>query len=120
LNDPKVQVARSIRALLVLRFAGALGFSVVMADRGGTGATFSAWGRATPALSLNDGRGSAHMLNETTSYLVGRDGRVRYWHLGELDWSDPQTLDHVEELLGKGAPAQTGGRQQESNLPGSG
>jgi thiol-disulfide isomerase/thioredoxin len=51
------------------------------------------------------------------SYLVDRDGRVRVWHLGELDWRDPKTLHAVETLLG---PRKTGGRQQESNLPGSG
>jgi thiol-disulfide isomerase/thioredoxin len=49
------------------------------------------------------------------TYLVGRDGRVRSWQLGEVDWTDAKTIQRVEALLGEG-----GGRQQESNLPGSG
>jgi thiol-disulfide isomerase/thioredoxin len=52
------------------------------------------------------------------SYLIGRDGQMRYWHLGALDWHDRETIRRVEALLA--APANSGGRQQESNLPGNG
>jgi thiol-disulfide isomerase/thioredoxin len=33
------------------------------------------------------------------SYLVGRDGRVRYSVLGELDWTGAEPLDTVRALL---------------------
>jgi thiol-disulfide isomerase/thioredoxin len=53
-----------------------------------------------------------------TSYLVDRDGRILYWHLGELDWTAPKTVQYLEKLLGQ-QPLQTTG-QRESQLPGSG
>jgi len=33
------------------------------------------------------------------SYLVGRDGRIRYVHYGELDWSSEPVRSRVLELL---------------------
>jgi len=33
------------------------------------------------------------------SYLIGRDGRVRYTVVGEMDWSDARAVKAVEELL---------------------
>jgi thiol-disulfide isomerase/thioredoxin len=33
------------------------------------------------------------------SYLVGRDGRIRYVHYGELDWSGEPIRKRVAELL---------------------
>ncbi len=33
------------------------------------------------------------------SYVIGRDGRVRYSVVGELDWSDPQVVKIIGEVL---------------------
>jgi peroxiredoxin len=33
------------------------------------------------------------------SFIVGRDGRVRYSHIGELNWDDPKLAATVEGLL---------------------
>jgi peroxiredoxin len=33
------------------------------------------------------------------SFLVGPDGRVRYSHLGELDWMRPDIRETVERIL---------------------
>lgn len=33
------------------------------------------------------------------SFLIGRDGRVRYAHYGEIDWSGPAARGKVDELL---------------------
>ena len=33
------------------------------------------------------------------SFIVGRDGRVRYSHTGELNWDDPKLAATVESLL---------------------
>ncbi|NBR26999.1 MAG: TlpA family protein disulfide reductase [Betaproteobacteria bacterium] len=33
------------------------------------------------------------------SFIVGRDGRVRYSHIGELNWDDPRLAATVEGLL---------------------
>jgi thiol-disulfide isomerase/thioredoxin len=33
------------------------------------------------------------------SYLVGRDGRIRYFHYGELDWASEPVRKRVAELL---------------------
>jgi cytochrome c biogenesis protein CcmG, thiol:disulfide interchange protein DsbE len=33
------------------------------------------------------------------SFLVGADGRIRYSHLGETDWSSPDMRRTVERLL---------------------
>jgi peroxiredoxin len=34
------------------------------------------------------------------SYLIGRDGRVRYSAIGDIDWSDERVVKRVGELLG--------------------
>lgn len=34
------------------------------------------------------------------SYLVGRDGRIRYSLVGELDWSSERVVKTVNELIG--------------------
>lgn len=33
------------------------------------------------------------------SYLIGRDGRIRFVHYGELDWSGPEARKRIEALL---------------------
>lgn len=33
--------------------------------------------------------------------FVGRDGRIRYGLLGELDWTDPEVVRRLEDLLGE-------------------
>jgi thiol-disulfide isomerase/thioredoxin len=33
------------------------------------------------------------------TYVVGADGRIRYRHLGELDWSAPEVRDAILALL---------------------
>jgi thiol-disulfide isomerase/thioredoxin len=33
------------------------------------------------------------------SYIVGPDGRIRYRHLGELDWSKPEIREAIVALL---------------------
>jgi peroxiredoxin len=40
------------------------------------------------------------------SFLVGRDGRIRYVAYGELDWTSPEVRARVEELLKEEAPGQ--------------
>jgi peroxiredoxin len=40
------------------------------------------------------------------SFLIGRDGRIRYVAYGELDWTSAPVRARVEELLKEGAPAQ--------------
>jgi peroxiredoxin len=39
------------------------------------------------------------------SFLIGRDGRIRYVAYGELDWTSAEVRARVEELLKEGAPA---------------
>jgi peroxiredoxin len=39
----------------------------------------------------------ARMLPAT--YIVGPDGRIRYRHLGELDWSKPEVREKILALL---------------------
>ena len=34
------------------------------------------------------------------SYLIGRDGRIRYGVVGELDWSNERVVKAVSELIG--------------------
>ena len=33
------------------------------------------------------------------TFLLDRDGAIRYWYLGELDWAQPQIRRTVESLL---------------------
>ena len=33
------------------------------------------------------------------TYLIGPDGRIRYSHFGELDWSSPAVRQRIEALL---------------------
>lgn len=33
------------------------------------------------------------------SFLIGRDGRIRYAHFGEFDWSSDEARGKVAELL---------------------
>ena len=33
------------------------------------------------------------------TYIVGPDGRIRYRHVGELDWSTPEVRDAILALL---------------------
>jgi peroxiredoxin len=40
------------------------------------------------------------------SFLVGRDGRIRYVAYGELDWTSAPVRSRVEELLSEEAPGQ--------------
>jgi cytochrome c biogenesis protein CcmG, thiol:disulfide interchange protein DsbE len=40
------------------------------------------------------------------SFLIGRDGRVRYAACGELDWTSAAVRERVEQLLREEAPGQ--------------
>ena len=40
------------------------------------------------------------------SFLIGRDGRIRYVAYGELDWTSAPVRARVEELLKEEAPGQ--------------
>ena len=40
------------------------------------------------------------------SYLIGRDGRIKYVAFGELDWTSAPVRARVEELLSEEAPGQ--------------
>jgi peroxiredoxin len=40
------------------------------------------------------------------SFLIGRDGRIRYVAYGELDWTSAPVREKVEELLKEEAPGQ--------------
>jgi peroxiredoxin len=40
------------------------------------------------------------------SFLIGRDGRVRYVAYGELDWTSAPVRQRVEQLLSEEAPGQ--------------
>jgi len=40
------------------------------------------------------------------SYLIGRDGRIRYVSYGEVDWTSAPVRARVEELLKEEAPGQ--------------
>ena len=40
------------------------------------------------------------------SFLIGRDGRIRYVAYGELDWTSAPVRERVEELLKEEAPGQ--------------
>jgi peroxiredoxin len=40
------------------------------------------------------------------SFLIGRDGRIRYVAYGELDWTSAPVRSRVEELLSEEAPGQ--------------
>jgi cytochrome c biogenesis protein CcmG, thiol:disulfide interchange protein DsbE len=40
------------------------------------------------------------------SFLIGRDGRIRYVAYGELDWTSERVRARVNELLGEEAPGQ--------------
>lgn len=35
------------------------------------------------------------------SFVIGPDGRIRYAHLGELDWTRPDVRASVERLLAR-------------------
>jgi thiol-disulfide isomerase/thioredoxin len=41
------------------------------------------------------------------SFLIGRDGRIRYFVYGELDWSSDAVRARVEELLRSSASSST-------------
>lgn len=55
-------------------------------------------------LVLHDRNGSAarewRVLGMPANFLVDREGAIRYWHLGALDWTQPAILKPVMTLLG--------------------
>ncbi|WP_287496652.1 TlpA disulfide reductase family protein [Pandoraea sp. CB10b_02] len=46
-------------------------------------------------------------LGLPATYLVDREGKARFWRMGELDWSDVGLHGHIEALLGKQGGAVT-------------
>ncbi|OZI40507.1 thiol-disulfide oxidoreductase [Bordetella genomosp. 1] len=56
-----------------------------------------------PDTVLHDRNGTAardwRVLGMPANYLVDRKGRLRYWHLGALDWRRPAVVAAVTSLL---------------------
>ena len=49
--------------------------------------------------SLDDWRAMAY----PTSYVVDREGRLRYYLFGAIEWTEPGVIDQIRELLGEDA-----------------
>ena len=53
-------------------------------------------------LVLHDRNGTAmhdwHVVGMTANFVVDRGGKIRLWHLGKLDWTEP-VVDAVTALL---------------------
>lgn len=73
LAEPEARIRRFLETM-------PLGYPVLL-DR--DGATARAW--------------QARMLPAT--YVIGPEGRIRYRHLGELDWSSPEVRELILKLL---------------------
>ncbi|MGN6581197.1 MAG: TlpA family protein disulfide reductase [Bordetella sp.] len=54
-------------------------------------------------LVLHDRNGTAmhdwHVVGMPANFVVDRGGKLRLWHLGTLDWTDPVNIDSVIALL---------------------
>ena len=63
---------------------------------------------ALPAAARSRRRGGESLEGALlpASFLIGRDGRIRYVAYGELDWTSAPVRARVDELLSEGAPAQ--------------